>query len=184
MCSLCSLRVSPLAYHVTCECRAACSFGDAGIQAIADAVAQPSALRVLHVAENFNVTAAGWAALSAAVYRNPCLELKYVFGVDLVDMKADKMCSNSSLLTRLRKKTHRRVRARVRGLSLLRTAWRQGAGKPARASLPAKQPVELDRRAAALAHMLQLRRLCRVRGDAEAVEPFGRAVVMYLGGHK
>ena len=36
-------------------------------------------------------------------------------------------------------------------------------------------------RAAELAHMVQLRRVCRVReGKDEVVEPFGRSMVVYL----
>ena len=67
-----------------------------------------------------------------------------------------------------------RDRRRVAAVAVLRTAWHRSRGRPVRDEAHTT-------RAAKLAHMVQLRRVCRVReGKEEVVEPFGRCVVAYL----
>ena len=71
-----------------------------------------------------------------------------------------------------------RIRRRVAAVAVLRTAWRRSHGRPVRDAAGDKAQ---STRAAELAHMVQLRRMCRVReGKDEVVEPFGRCVVAYL----
>ena len=129
------------------------------------------------------VSNAGWRALAAAVRRNPTLALDQLWGVDLAPLddtlppSVAAPClqqNNVAVLTYYRERAAHRLRTRLATVALLRAAWRRSAGKPAPAA-PAGD------RAGVLARMLQLRRVCRIRGDAEAVEPFGRAVVAYLG---
>ena len=135
-------------------------------------------------AVNGGVTKAGWAALSAGVRRNPNLALKHLEGVDLAeydDTLPDHVVkdNNSWNITLLRYyRAQARVRRRVAAVAVLRTAWRRSHGRPVRAGAgAATQPT----RAAELAHMVQLRRVCRVReGEEEVVEPLGRCVVAYL----
>ena len=71
-----------------------------------------------------------------------------------------------------------RIRRRVAAVAALRRAWRRSHGRPVLVAAGGKAQLT---RAAALAHMVQLRRMCRVReGKNEVVEPFGRCVVAYL----
>lgn len=134
---------------------------------------------------NADITDAGWATLSAGVRRNPHLALKLLFGVDLgkyddtlpahVVAKDERSATynwNMSVLSHYCAQA--RIRRRVAAVAVLRTAWHRNNGRPGQAAAQAT-------RVAALAHMLQLRRLCRVPdGKAEVVEPFGRAVVAFL----
>ena len=85
---------------------------------------------------------------------------------------------NEALLQYYRARAQARIRRRVAAVAALRTAWRRSHGRPVRdVAGDEAQPTC----AAALAHMVQLRRMCRVReGKDEVVEPFGRCVVAYL----
>ena len=135
-------------------------------------------------AVNDDVTDAGQAAVSAGVRRNPHLALKKLWGAHLVkhddtlpdSVKAVNRWDNVAMLSHYR--VQARIRRRVAAVGMLRTAWRRSHGRPVRAGAgAATQPT----RAAELAHMVQLRRMCRVReGKEEVVEPFGRCVVAYL----
>ena len=136
------------------------------------------------VVGNHDVTAAGWAALSAGVRCNPDLALDVLPYVDLTtydDTLPDHVVKdndwlNKSVLSYYRAQA--RIRRRVAAVAMLRTAWRRSHGRPVRDAVADEtQPTH----AAALAHMMQLRRMCRVReGKDEVVEPFGRSVVAYL----
>lgn len=129
------------------------------------------------------VTDAGWAALSATVRRSKQLALEKLCGVDLTKyddtlppdvVEQDKhSASNKAVLSFYRACARARIRRRVGAVAVLRTAWRRGNGRPGDRHTAGS-------RVAALAHMLRLRRFCRVRDDAEVVEPFGRTVVAYL----
>lgn len=68
-----------------------------------------------------------------------------------------------------------RWRRRGRFLDTLRRAWQQHEVATELAAADAD-----GTRAASLLGLLKLRRLCRTRGGWEAVEPFGRAVAVYL----
>ena len=85
---------------------------------------------------------------------------------------------NKALLQYYCDRAQARICRRVAAVAVLRTAWRRSRGRPVRDTAGNEaQPT----RAAALAHMMQLRRMCRVReGKEEVVEPFGRCVVAYL----
>ena len=83
---------------------------------------------------------------------------------------------NEPVLTYYR--TQARMRRRVAAVAMLRTAWHRSHGRPVR---DAAGDEAQTTRAAKLAHIVQLRRVCRVReGTGEVVEPFGRSVVAYL----
>ena len=130
-------------------------------------------------------TDAGWAALSASVRRNPYLALKKLVGVDLAKYddtlpdhvaKDNRSYSNTTVLSYYRAQA--RIRRRVAAVATLRTAWRRSHGRHVR---DAAGDETQSTRAAALAHLVQLRRVCRVReGKEEMVEPLGRCVVAYL----
>ena len=118
---------------------------------------------------------------------NPNLALKRLYSVELAPfddalpehvVRYNSQYGNETVLSYYRDRAARRLHTRVAAVALLRAAWRRGAGKAA-GGVPTPPAL---RRAGALAALLQLRRVCRVRGDVEAVEPFGRAVVEYLGG--
>ena len=133
-------------------------------------------------AGNRNVTDAGWAALSAGVRRNPDLALKQLWGVQLPkydDSLPDHVGKDQeAVLSYYRARAQARVRRRVATIAVLRTAWHRSRGRPVRDGGSAEAQ---STRAAKLAHMVQLRRLCRVReGKDEVVEPFGRSMVAYL----
>ena len=136
-------------------------------------------------AVNGGVTDAGWAALSVSVRSNTNLALKVLVGVDLAKyddtlpdpvVKDNLKSNNKVVLSYYRAQS--RICRRVAAVAMLRTAWHRSHGRPVRAGAgAATQPT----RAAELAHMVQLRRICRVReGKEEVVEPFGRSVVAYL----
>lgn len=124
------------------------------------------------------VTDAGWAALFAGVRSNPKLALEELCGVRLTkydDTLPDNVVRRNSGWNRAVLSYLVRITRRLAAVAVLRTAWRRSHGQPVHGS------AVLDTPAAKLAHMLQLRRLCRVRdGRNEVVEPFGRAVVAYL----
>ena len=131
-------------------------------------------------AGNKGVTATGWAALAAALRRNVNPALKELWGTDLADyddalpddVDDAPSWSNEEALSYYR--VQARTRRRVAAVAVLRTAWHRSHGRPVRDGATTTL-------AAALAHMVQLRRVCRVRdGGAEVVEPFGRAMVAYL----
>ena len=136
-------------------------------------------------ADNYDVTDAGWAAVSAGVRRNPALALKQLWHVYLPDyddtlpdhiVKDKNNKANEAVLSYYRAQA--RGRRRVAAVAVLRTAWHRSRGRPVCDEAQTT-------RAAKLAHMLQLRRVCRVRngdgkGEGEVVEPFGRCVVAYL----
>ena len=137
-------------------------------------------------AGNLAVTDAGWAVLAAGVRRNTHLTLELLQGVGLakyddtlpddVVTKNKSSRSNDAVLTYYR--TQARIRRRVAAVAMLRTAWHRSHGRPVR---DAAGDEAQTTRAAKLAHMVQLRRVCRVReGTGEVVEPFGRSVVAYL----
>ena len=89
------------------------------------------------------------------------------------DMKGNKL-----LLQYHRARAQARIRRRMVAVAVLRTAWRRSHGRPVRNAAGVEPQ---STRAAALAHMVQLRQVCRVReGKDEVVEPFGRCVVAYL----
>ena len=134
--------------------------------------------------ENKGVSDAGRAELSAGLRRHPNLVLKQLHGVYLG--KYDKLPDhvlhanndywNEAVLSYYR--VQARIRRRVAAVAMLRTAWRRSRGRPVRDTAADEAQ---STRAAKLAHMVQLRRLCRVReGKEEVVEPFGRSVVAYL----
>ena len=137
----------------------------------------------LVAADNLRVPAEAWAELSANVRRSPLLTLKQLSGVDLteydstlphsvVETNASCLDENSAVLSYYRAQA--RIRRRVAAVAVLRTAWRRSHGQPACAGPPTT-------RAASLAYLLQLRRVCRLReGKDEVAEPFGRCVVAYL----
>ena len=141
-------------------------------------------------ADNTLVTSAGWTVLSEGVRRNLNLALIHLYGMDLAKgddtlpddvVNCNNSYSNEAVLTYYRARAQarmRRIRRRVAAVAVLRTAWHCGKGRPARGiAADATQST----RAAELAHMVQLRRMCRVReGREEVVEPFGRCVVAYL----
>ena len=137
-------------------------------------------------ADNDDVTDAGWAALSAGVRRNLNLALKRMSGVDLTrcddSLPDDVVKANDRLLGNIAALSYYRAQARIRrrlaAVAVLRTAWRRSHGRPVR-GIAADEAH--GTRAAELARMVQLRRMCRVReGKEEVVEPFGRCVVAYL----
>ena len=87
---------------------------------------------------------------------------------------------NTAVMEYHRDRAWHRMHVRMTAVKVFHAAWSRGGGKPAAtATPPTDAPATL--RAAALAGTLHARRLCRTRGDAESVEPIGRAVVMYLG---
>ena len=131
-----------------------------------------------------SVTDAGWAALLASLRRNPNLTLKELQGTKLAkyDGTLPKHAVvandtwNKAVLSHYRAQA--RIRRRVTAVAALRTAWHRSHGQPVRDVGGADAGTT---RAAKLAHMVQLRRMCRVReGKDEMVEPFGRCVVAYL----
>ena len=137
-------------------------------------------------AGNDNVTDAGWAALSAGVCCNLNIALETLLGVDLAkydgtlpdDVIEDNTYLNAAVLSYYRVRVQARIHRRVAAVAVLRTAWRRSHGQPLRAEAADEAQ---STRAAELAHMVQLRRMCRVReGKEEVVEPFGRCVVAYL----
>ena len=142
---------------------------------------------VSHAADNRTVTDAGWATLTAGVHRHRRPKLKLLFGVNLANhddtlphyvVSNNNDWGNEAVLTYFHAQA--RIRRRVAAVAVLRTAWYRSNGRPAYDDTGAEA---LWTRAATLAHMLQLRRLCRVReeaGEGEVVEPFGRCVVSYL----
>ena len=117
----------------------------------------------------------------AAVRRNANGALKQVWGTDLSKhddtlpddvAEENKHWGNDAVVWYYR--VQARIRRRVAAVAVLRTAWHRSRGRPARDDAATT-------RAAVLAHMVQLRRVCRVReGKEEVVEPFGRCVVAYL----
>ena len=163
--------------------RAGTVMTDRGIHAVADMVAHHSSLSVLWVDHNINISSSGWSALAAAVRRNPNLALRKLRGVDLARhddtlpravAEANDRWSNEHALSCYCAQA--RVRRRVAAVAVLRLAWQRSNGRP----MAASPSISTCNRAATLAHMLQLRRLCRVRDGLEVVEPFGRAVLAYL----
>ena len=73
-----------------------------------------------------------------------------------------------------------RHRSRVALLTAYQRCWDSQRGK-----LPAHEeggdaPHASSCQLMALTRLLHVRRLCRTRGEGEAVEPFGRAVAMFL----
>lgn len=109
--------------------------------------------------------------------RNPLLALRTLVGTKLaVYDDSGLQGSNETILDHYRARAKARLRQRVGGIVVLCRAWSRSEGRPDRASGPPSRS-----RAAALAHMLQLRRVCRVRDGVEVVEPFGRATVAFLG---
>ena len=149
--------------------------GAADTDGVADCPTRPAS-------DNRDVTDAGWAALSAGVRRNLDLALDFMKATDLCkydDTLPDDVVKsnrsrtgNKAVLSYYRAQA--RIRRRVVAVAMLRTAWRRSRGRPV---LDEAQTT----RAAKLARMVQLRRVCRVReGKEEVVEPFGRCVVAYL----
>ena len=130
------------------------------------------------------VTDAGRAALSLGVRRTLSVALETVHGLDLAKyddslpdhiVEANDSDGNTAVLSYYRAQA--RIRRRVAAVAVLRMAWSRSKGRPERVVGEDEQTT----RAAKLAHMVQLRRVCRVReGTAEVVEPFGRCVVAYL----
>ena len=114
--------------------------------------------------------------------RNPDPALEHLWGVNLARYDGSlpdqfvedyrRFHANQHVLSHYR--AHARIRRRTAAVAVLRTAWRRGNGRPER------RCDSETTSATALAHMLQLRRLCRVRGGVEVVVPFGRAIVAYL----
>ena len=133
-------------------------------------------------AGNYNVSDAGLATVPAGVRRNPNLALQQLLGVQLADHDAtlpdlDNDGWNKAVLSYYR--TQARIRRRVAAVAVLRTAWHRSHGLPMRDDVGGDEAQST--RVAKLAHMVQLRRMCRVReGPSEVVEPFGRCVVAYL----
>ena len=127
--------------------------------------------------DNHGDTSAGWTALSAGVRRNRNLALGSVRGEDMTRYDGalpyyivfgDKR-ENRGVLSYYRAQA--RIRRRVAGVAVLRTAWRRSHERP----VPGEEADTT--RATELAHMVQLRRVCRVReGTDEVVEPFGRCM--------
>ena len=131
-----------------------------------------------------DVTDAGWAALSLGVRCNPNIALTELWGNSLAKyddtlpdyVVEDNEFDNEVVLSYYRAQA--RIRRRVAAVAVLRTAWRRSHGRPV---CDAAGDKDKPTRAAELAHMVQLRRMCRVReGKDEVVEPFGRCVVAYL----
>lgn len=112
--------------------------------------------------------------------RSVSLQLRRFLGWSLAKLDAalppDKTTRSNEAVLR-----YYRSRQRLAALAVLRLAWRRSGGRPGAAATSQALPsTPGDHRAKALAHMLQLRKLCRVRGEGEAVEPFGMAVVAFL----
>ena len=134
------------------------------------------------------VTKHGAKHMAEALRSCPVPCLKYVIcGYNLADFddtlpddikRRNDRFGNDALLQYYRASAQARIRRRVAAVAVLRTAWRRSHGRPVRdAAGDTSQPTL----AAELAHMVQLRRMCRVReGKDEVVEPFGRCVVAYL----
>ena len=116
--------------------------------------------------------------MSAGVRRNPNLALDTLSDVNLAkydDTLPDhaRRFGNSTILPYYRAQA--RIRRRVAAVAVLRTAWHRSHG------LSERDAAVQTTRAEKLAHMVQLRRMCRVReGTGEVVEPFGRCLVAYL----
>ena len=124
--------------------------------------------------------------MSAGVRRNPNPALKQLSGADLAkydDTLPDHVVKHNNwrseaMLSHYRARAQARIRRRVAAVAVLRTAWRRSHGWPGHDAAGDKAQ---STRAAELAHMVQLRRMCRVReAKDEVVEPFGRSVVAYL----
>ena len=133
---------------------------------------------------NRKVTDAGWAAVSAGVRRNPNLALQVLYGVDMAKYDNTlpdhvvKSNDGSNLAVLSYYGAQARIRRRVAAVAVLCTAWRRSHGRPVCDSNSAEAHAT---RVMKLAHMVQLRRMCRVReGKNEVAEPFGRCVVAYL----
>ena len=119
-------------------------------------------------------------------YAGPCLQSLHCdyslanFDDNLPDgiKRYNRRFGNAALLQYYRAHAQARIRRRVAAVAVLRTAWHRSHGRPVRDTTGDEaQPT----RAAALAHMVQLRRMCRVReGKDEVVEPFGRCMMAYL----
>lgn len=147
------------------------------------------------------VSTTGQAALAAAIRRNDNLALRKLFSsaeLGKFDDSVPHDIANTYSYGQTLALTHYRVQARVRRrmavVAVLRRAWQQRSGVRPPAAAPALDAERRGKRravsstaatpgtgrAAALAHMLTLRRLCRLRDRCEVVEPFSRAVVLYL----
>lgn len=135
--------------------------------------------RVVVVLRAGSSAAAYKALLAAAVRRSPNLTLRYLSGVylhDIDDTLPEDVASANKQGTAAALSYYRaqaRMRRRMAAIAVMHRAWRRSGGRPAAAD-SARSPVTR------LAHMMQLRRMCRVRGEGELVEPFARSVVGYL----
>lgn len=129
------------------------------------------------------------------VRRNPFCKLETFLGWDftLLDAKLpDTVRRDNSKATNEHVLLHYKRQQRLGTLALLRQAWNRktvigaagGHPKQLRGGTDAGAGTasDMQSRAAHLAQLLQLRRVSRVHGKDGwgVVEPFGRAVVMYL----
>lgn len=175
---------------------------DAGMSLVGKMAARHPSLRVLNVSSecrcwagtcvsyclyltrsytvNHSVTDVGYTLLLDALRTSDMLHLDHLHGIDPTkfddtlppDVRDKNFFAHGNPTVLSHYRAQSRIRRRVKAVAVLRRAWRHSTGQP-------RAPCD-DSRAAALAHVLQLRRLCRTRDDAKVVEPFGHAVVAYL----